>query len=172
MDKNEKREMLITVSVICSILILIICLIVNYYSAENVTKRQIKVLVNEKIRTKNVSTGLMSVIDGWDNNYKASYLETKSAKTYIVRSAGEDGKFHTADDIVAERKDFNKSRIVGKYITDKISEGIGGVKDSISDTLNKPKDKDHEGLSKKIGKKIGQTIKDFKNGFKEGDKDD
>ena len=152
------------------VLIIIVMLIANYFSPENITKREIKPLVVKEMRNKSTGSFNLNEKDGWNNNYKFTYTETKTLKTYLVTSSGADGKFLTKDDITAERKDYNKSRIIGKFVADKLSEAAGGIKDSLSERLSKPKDPDHEGITKKIGNKIGQTIKNFKAGLKESSK--
>ncbi|RLI49567.1 hypothetical protein DRO61_04925 [Candidatus Bathyarchaeota archaeon] len=154
------------------ILIIVTMLIANYFSPENITRREIESLLVREMKNKSVGRFDLAEKDGWKNNYKFYMAEDKTRKLYVVTSSGADKEFFTKDDITAERTDYNKSRIVGKFIADKLSEATGGVKDSLSERLNKPKDPEHEGLSRKIGKKIGQTFKNFKEGMKDGAKEE
>ncbi len=169
---EDEENKWIAVLIVSTIVIIISMLISNYYSPENITRREIDPLVAREMINNNVGTFDLAEKDGWGNNYNFSYTEDKTRKLYVVTSSGADKEFFTKDDITAERTDYNKSRIIGKFIADKMSEATGGVKDSLSERFNKPKDPEHEGISKKIGKKIGQTFKNFKKGIKEGAKEE
>lgn len=164
MTDMEKGQLQFTILVVVFLAIVGGIWYYIYNLPENVTKRVLK--ANAGNHGTNNHT--MPIADGWGQNLKYTYQDTKYKKIFTVTSAGEDMQFGTADDMSIERFDHNKSRIIGKYVTDKLKEVGKGVKDSLSEDGNEEHDKEHEGLTKKIGKKLGETIKDLKDGFKEG----
>lgn len=127
-----------------------------------------RILVKQIAKEQRKVSGELSTKDFYDSNLKSLYVKSKTKETFTIISAGADKKFGTEDDISASTVDFNKSRIIGKFIADKTTQLLGGAKDSVKETIVKPKDPTDEGFAKKVGKSIGGTFKKFKNGLKEG----
>ena len=150
--------------VISAITILVVIAVLIYNLPSNKTKRILKANAGDH----GTNNHEMPISDGWGTSLRYTYIETKTLKTFLVTSAGADRQFDTSDDMTIEERDYNKSRIIGKYVTDKLKEVTKGVKDSLLEEGNPEHDKDHEGLGKKIGKKVGGTIKNLKEGFKDG----
>ena len=64
--------------------------------------------------------------DRWGTPLKSSYSSQSEVNIASVTSAGRDRIFGTRDDISSERRDVNKSRVIGKWIGDKTKETGSG----------------------------------------------
>ena len=64
--------------------------------------------------------------DRWGTQLKSSYSSQSEANIAYVTSAGIDKVFGTRDDISSEKKDINKSRVVGEWAGEKAREAGSG----------------------------------------------
>lgn len=68
-----------------------------------------------------------SAVDKWGTTllYRAD-SQSSEHKAVTVVSAGADKKFDTSDDVVIQKVDFNKSKIVGKWAGKRAKEAVQG----------------------------------------------
>jgi hypothetical protein len=95
---------------------------------ERHTREQVAALVKTPMDDLD-QTATLTQRDAWGNELHFSRLATKTYVQQTIVSAGKDGKFGTDDDIRGEDIDWNKSRIVGKWVGNKAKEFVKGLKD-------------------------------------------
>ena len=71
--------------------------------------------------------------DKWGNDLRYRGLINQDVIFTRVSSDGKDGEPDTKDDIVEERSDINKSRLVGKWLGRKSKEAVGGIIDGLKE---------------------------------------
>lgn len=73
--------------------------------------------------------GEIALDDAWGNRLKYDNIIAENQITHIVISAGRDGQFDTADDILGKDVDTNYSKIIGRTIMDQAVEFGKGLKE-------------------------------------------
>lgn len=69
--------------------------------------------------------------DAWGNEFRYKRVVDEYAAYYVVGSAGRDGQFDTADDIMVIKYDKNTARIVGEYVGSRTKEALTGLVNGI-----------------------------------------
>lgn len=93
---------------------------------------------NKRILDKQAKTLLHTdsyeIVDYYGNTIRPDITKTENYKTVRLVSPGKDKQLNTLDDIVVEKTDINKSRVIGRWVgkkTKEFAKGIvGGVKEN------------------------------------------
>lgn len=91
------------------------------------TKNIITLAIKERIYSNEAYT---THLDAWHEKIEISVDKQDSGTIYSGRSAGKDLTFGTDDDILVHEVDWNKSRMIGKYLTTRMLEAVKGVGDT------------------------------------------
>lgn len=74
----------------------------------------------------------LNQLDAWGHPLKFKRHATDVEVSQTVTSAGEDGQFGTKDDITYTDIDYNKSRLVGRWLGEKSKEVVKGFTDEVT----------------------------------------
>lgn len=75
-----------------------------------------------------------NVTDSWGRTVRFSRYSDETRTSYVLTSSGKDGIFGNKDDMTSIATDFNKSRIVGKWMGKKSKEFAKGVVEGIKES--------------------------------------
>lgn len=124
---KNKTETILTWTLLLGITLSVIFYFRVFYP-EQKTRDVLSFAIKEKIHSivKNKKH-----FDAWDNEIQIAVEKQDTGTIYIGKSAGRDLTFDTKDDILVTEVDWNKSKIVGKFIGKKSTEVIRGIVDGI-----------------------------------------
>jgi len=79
-----------------------------------------------------IQNGNAPLQDGWGRDVGFKKIVEQELIAYVFCSSGRDGEFGTEDDIEASKLDWNKSRIIGKWLGKKSKETFIGLKEGFN----------------------------------------
>ncbi len=114
---------------ICVLVVLITAVLINILVPQISTGTRLeRAAVTAKVDDVDDGTCFEDITDWWGNEVCISRVNDreKNVVIYTAISAGRDGEFGTDDDLSKVRRDYNKSKIIGKWAGKKFKQGVLG----------------------------------------------